>query len=310
MDAKEPKLTLQQKVSQWLSQEGYPLEFFTATTFRKHGFGVWQGYYAEDTKTSAVREIDIIAYVDRRLKDGFLRIEHVVECKWTKEKPWVVFCAKSASMAPAACISQTIASKLARAILWLIAGEKTLHSTSTFSTPSTPGFGGRQVFTKDNDAFYTAIQSVIAKAKSEADDFGLPALPPKKLPRDGCVFLPVIVIEGELFEATYDEVTQTVVVNQVPKLRLHWRGSEAWRWHASVDIVVKDHLNEFVAQRQSEMKGILDAMEAGYDNIAECFRKQSLGPLNVTKGPRGMLGLPSLLVPLVPKKKSGGRTKK
>jgi len=304
MDANETKPTLQQKVLDWLSQEGYPLEFFTATTFRQHGFGVWQGQYAVDPKTPAVREIDIIAFADRHLNDGFLRIEYIVECKWTKDKPWVVFSSKSASMAPSACISQTIASKLGNAILWLIAGETALHKTSTFATPPNPGFGGRQVFTKDGDAFYTAIQSVTLKAKRRADDYDHPSRPSKVLPREACVFLPVIVIEGQLFEASYDESAETITVNEVPRVRLHWRGSDAWRWHATVDIVAKDDLNNFVDQRKTEIKTILDYVNAGYDNIAECFKEQSLRPLKVTEGPRGMIGLPSLLAPFAVKKKS------
>ncbi len=301
METDKSNPTLQQKVTQWLSQEGYPLEFFTATTFRRHGFRVWQGQYAEDSKTSTVREIDVIACADREMAKGFLRVEHVVECKWTKDKPWVVFCSKSSSMAMKACIAQTIASKLGQTILWLISDDKRLHKLTTFATPLNPGFGGRQVFSKDNDSFYTAIQSVISKAKSEADEYDAPGRRRKKFPDEGGLFLPLIVIEGQLFEASYDETTQAIAVKEVSRTRLHWMGSETWRLHATVDIVVRDHLEDFVAQRKAEMDTILDAMYDGYQNIVESFQKQSLNALNLPQGSTAS-EVPPLLVPLTHKK--------
>src|ERR1700687_1334235 len=96
------------KVRAWLDEEGYPLEFATAATFRRHGFAVRQGMYIREKGDA--REIDVAASRNAK-RNGLRRVYHVVECKWSKDKPWVVFTGPG-GMAASACITQTISSLL------------------------------------------------------------------------------------------------------------------------------------------------------------------------------------------------------
>ena len=61
---------LKTKLGQWLSEQGYPLEFATAQAFAKYGFQVLQGYYVEEQHGESPREVDVIAEVNAQKGDA------------------------------------------------------------------------------------------------------------------------------------------------------------------------------------------------------------------------------------------------
>jgi hypothetical protein len=144
--------------------EGYPTEFRAASLFQRHGFAASQGHYVEGANEELKREIDVLASATIPTEFRFLRISYVVECKWSADKPWIIFTSPTKIMAPSALIAQTISSKLGAAALWIAAGSETLSRLATFSTPKRGGFGGRQAFSKGSDQFYSAVQSVTSNA--------------------------------------------------------------------------------------------------------------------------------------------------
>lgn len=148
------------KLTQWLNQQGYPTEFRVANICQRNGFRIRQGEYVEDDKSDTVREIDVLASCDHASRDFLIRIEYVIECKWSKDKPWVVFTSSAGRMPESACIAQTIGNNFGSTILWAIAGEKELQKLDSFSSPERPGFGGRQGFSHGSDLFYSSVQSV------------------------------------------------------------------------------------------------------------------------------------------------------
>src|SRR5262249_24084840 len=103
-DASMPPDDLKSKVAAWLDKEGYPLEFRTANSFRRAGFRVRQSEYVRAEDGDKVREIDVAASKTWRLDKPMLRVYHVVECKWTKDKPWVVFSSPE-TITSSACIT-------------------------------------------------------------------------------------------------------------------------------------------------------------------------------------------------------------
>ncbi len=82
---------LHDKLREWLNSEGYPLEFATANTFRRCGFATRQGSYVRDQESENPREIDVTASIHASDGDSLIRIYHVIECKWSQDKPWIVF---------------------------------------------------------------------------------------------------------------------------------------------------------------------------------------------------------------------------
>ncbi|MFQ5965502.1 MAG: hypothetical protein ACE5KZ_14595, partial [Candidatus Scalinduaceae bacterium] len=80
---------LKKKIKKWLLDQGYPLEMRVAASLRKIGFDVIQSRYFFDPEDAKLREIDVIAsYPDFT---GFIDISFIIECKVSKEKPWLLF---------------------------------------------------------------------------------------------------------------------------------------------------------------------------------------------------------------------------
>lgn len=296
---------LADKVRGWLETEGYPLEFKAADIFERAGFRVIQGEYTEADGDAPRREIDLTACIDR-FEGRLLRVEHVVECKWAQNKPWVLFCSGH-GITTAACVTQTIGSELAELLLWKEAGHTRLEEFQLFNSGSASAFGGRQAFSVTRDVLFDAIRAVISNCRSVADEYDrdprqidrAPAVPPS-----AAVVLPVIVVDGRLFEARHSE--SGLELNEVARARVHWRGAERHRFaHATLDIVTLDHLPEFVARRASETSELLDLLSGSLWEVIGRFEAGTIDLLSVTSGARGTTGIPPLLVRLIEEQRAG-----
>jgi hypothetical protein len=284
------------KVLSWMNSEGYPLEFKTARAFRDAGFWVRQGDYTTPVDGGPPREMDVVANLDGS-RDGasLLRISHVIECKWSADKPWILFKAGS-GISTAACVSQSIGSELGEAILWKEAGATAMTSLSMFETPAPASFGGRQAFSGTRDLVFDALRSVTFAASTEAHgyDRGPRRGEPPGFPRAGVVVFPVVVIQGRLFEALEDRSGE-MTVHEVEASRVHWRGVPNVSPHATIDVVTSDAVQAFAAQRAADSKRLLRHMEIASNELRECFAKRSLDDLRVERASRGVIGLPPLL---------------
>ena len=119
---------LDEKVAAWLQKEGYPLEFDTARAFQRAGFTVLQSEYTEPRPDRPRREVDVVAHISQR-NEQLLRAEHVIECKWSGDKPWVFFCGGG---------GMTTAAR--RSSLWTVAAAATQPVTKqTAKTVRRPG---------------------------------------------------------------------------------------------------------------------------------------------------------------------------
>jgi hypothetical protein len=179
--------SLVDRVTSWLNSEGYPTEFRAANTFQKYGFHTRQATYVRGDVEGSKREIDVLASITVHASWGFLRIAYVAECKWSADKPWVVFTSPTHQMAPSACIAQTISSKLGEAILWAVAGDESLQSLHMFSTPMAGGVGGRQAFSKGNDVFYSAVQAAVSNSTSYIAEYDQGRRHKGRMPEAGVV---------------------------------------------------------------------------------------------------------------------------
>jgi hypothetical protein len=281
-------------VKLWLNEQGYPTEFKTANVCSNHGFRVWQGSHVRDPNTNIPREIDVLATADYLFEDHLIRVEHVIECKWSRDKPWIVFTSHTGRMASSACVAQTIGNLLGSAAIWMLAGDARLHTLDVFYTPERPGFGGRQAFSKNIDLFYSAVS-----ATAELSHFLASKGDPKNFqndaaPRNLVLTFPVVVVEGLLYEAYFDESADGISLEEKRRVRLHWRGAPSSDLITTIDIVSLDHLDEFMALRAEQMKPLLAALHEATVNIDQCFKEQSLKNLSVSEGSRGIVGLPHI----------------
>ena len=287
------KALLQSRVYEWLKSEGFPTEFATASAFQQNGFFVRQGDYVRTKRDGPMRELDVVASKDIHQENSpSVRVTHIVECKWSQDKPWVVFTSPTTHMAHSACIAQTIGSRLGIAALWSIAGDKDLAEMDIFHSPKRGGFGGRQALSKQADPFYAAVMSVIDN--SHAYVAGVDANKNNDLAWAEVVF-PVVVVDGILFTATFDERAGDMKLEEVDQVRCHWRGSSSAIAFSTVDIVSSRGLAKFVEVRASETNNLLRRIQDVAMTITKCARAKSLEELHIDRTPRGVLNFPTLL---------------
>jgi hypothetical protein len=290
-----PREDVRSRVAQWLSSEGYPTEFETAAAFRRHGFRVFQGYHVRDTADAAPREIDVLAVADAHRPGGpLIRCEFVVERKWSKDKPWVIFTSRSGHMAPTACIAQTISSSLGSAAAWTLAPEEECHAMKVFRTPASPGFGGRQAFSKGNDLFYSSLRSVTNASVQLMREYDR-GRRRNILPESCVIAFPMLVVDGELFKASFSEERGEMEIEPASDVRCHWRGAPSWDFHATIELVTLRSLDGFLAARRDEVSRLLELMSVTSRDIATCFKTRSLDALTAKRAARGIRGLHPLL---------------
>ncbi|KQQ73645.1 hypothetical protein ASF70_07485 [Rhizobium sp. Leaf321] len=298
--AEEDKL--RKRVAEWLQGEGYPTEYKTANIFRQNEFSVNQGGYVVSRDPSSgrdiKRELDVVASktVWTPGHDFFLRVSHVVECKWSRDKPWVVFTSPSTRMAPTACAAQSIASIFCESIIWTIAGDPILHALDLFATPEEGGFGGRQALANgQQDHFYSALKSVVENTYSHVAEMDRAPRADGGVPRAAEIAFPVVVVDGRLFKASFDPSENSMKLDEADHVRCHWKGSTSAVAFSTVDIVTLNGLEAFVDKRARETRKLLGLMMPIAQKIQECAKLRSLEGLEITQGGRGMLGLPTLL---------------
>lgn len=193
-----------------------------------------------------------------------------------------------------AIIAQSITSELGQAAIWLNAGHKELGSTALFDSPASPGFGGRQALGSGSDVFYNSLRSVVGAATALVSNYdkyrGL-----DNFPECAVIAFPLIVIEGALFSASYDAEADDVTLTEVRQLRLHWRGDPNSPQRTTIDIVTREGLSAFVAQRASDTKLVLNALKVSADELRDCYLAHKSQPLTVWSAPTGLSGNPTLL---------------
>lgn len=83
---------LLQRVRSDLDKQGYPLEMRTARAFEKLGWRVELGRLYTDSSTGKQRDIDVVASKSaEKDREALVTVEFVVECKQSRDKPWVGF---------------------------------------------------------------------------------------------------------------------------------------------------------------------------------------------------------------------------
>lgn len=285
--------TLPAKILKWIKEEGYPLEYFTANTFRRMRFATDQGDFTHSVDGEP-REIDVGAWITRDVPGGgFVRIYNVVECKWTRHKPWVVFTSPSTRKMPSAIIAQTIGSSAAQAAMWANAGNPLLKKLELFSSPESGGFGGRQALSSGQDKFFDCLRSVTAGTVATATGYNREianAFP------DTCVAaFPVIVLDGDLFETHYDLDGDRLDLQPRQHVRCHWRGSGHSRLSTTIDIVTKEGLAAFAEKRATDFEVLADALVKSFSELRAAFDEKKPDLLKVHGAATGMAGPPPLL---------------
>ena len=100
--------TLSKAVLDWLNEQGYPTEYKVATVCSNHGFRTFQGYHVSGSDQDTLREIDVLSIRDTPTTEYLIRVCHVIECKWSKDKPCVVLTSPHGQLGSTACVAKRL----------------------------------------------------------------------------------------------------------------------------------------------------------------------------------------------------------
>ena len=268
---------LEQKVLNWLTKSGHPLEIRVADEFRKASFGVCEGEFVQDGVGESPREIDVAASIDWT-PGTRVRIEHVIECKSSVEKPWIVLTSKHKALRPSATIAQTIASRrglTARRNYARTHGISEIEDLSLYRRQLRSGYAVQTAFRKNGAIceVYSAVKQVVSAAVATKNEYDRDPGP------DWFVMIfPVLVTAAPLFEAYYDYDAEQLKVERVLEARLYWLGHRDWRMHAVVSIVSADHIEAFAADRRKASRSLLKWLRAASEVVDSVGSAQGTDP--------------------------------
>ena len=206
-----------------------------ASAFRRAGFRVTQSDYYSDPNTKNQREIDVVAYIDYRIKHKIIRVQFMIECKLSRNKPWLMFCSSETRLATPARVAQRTASPMISRALSELAHLKEIQDLALFQITEPPAYGATQAFTTGSDVVYAALTAVGSAVTSEAKE---------ESQHVHSILFPVVVIEGKLFSCVLNE-DASIATTECSRGTLLWRNPIAGKPHTIVSILSDACLQDF-----------------------------------------------------------------
>ncbi len=237
--SQEESPALERRVADWLQSAGYPLEMTVARRMKEVFPRVQQSEFYPHAEGGLSREIDVVATAQRNLDGRILRVAFPVECKVSKDKPWLVFTDSSISLAASARITQRAASWLGKKFLRAVA-ERAPHvgEAGLFRAPRRPGYSVTRAFESSSDKSYQALMAVTNAAAGLARGLEGSVVT--------AVYFPLVVIDGPLFEVHLGESNQ-IIVERVEGASLIWRNPGLGTPHTIVHIATLAGLEDLAA---------------------------------------------------------------
>jgi hypothetical protein len=232
------------RLGEWINREGFPYEMRVARAFQKAGFWVTQSDYYDDPETKTRREIDVVAMFHRSFNGVVLRVEFVIECKSSKDKPWLLFCEEQERLESPAWVANRCASNMGMQVLHELSQEKDLQKLALFRLRPPIGYGLKQAFNNENrDLAYTAMCSVGNAAKARSIYW-------REYPNESAIIefiFPVIAIDGQLFECHLND-KEDVEISETPSATLLWRNPITSVIHTQIDVQTSSSIDHFAVE--------------------------------------------------------------
>lgn len=267
------KEDLKDKIENWLNTQGYNLELLTAKVFQNNEFKVAQSVYYFDADNNQTRETDLVCYHTQKYHGVHFHLTFVVECKKSTDKPWLVF--KSSKEFKKYGGFDTIDGTLNGLELIDEIGKiknvtkKKAVKFLGFQTSSF-GHGVTQAFTSGIDTTYGATTTVLKAIRYFAEKHIKNNLPVC------CLYFPLIVVDGRLFEVELKENNETGIV-EVAESKIVVIRSDLNKTNM-IQIVTKDHLEVFCKDLKSQC---LDFFKHYARQIKKIAKNSPLSGLNL-----------------------------
>jgi hypothetical protein len=291
-----PHADLQQSVGAWLSGQGFPLELRVARILESLDMRVLPNRYVDVPEFRRPREIDALAMIQQDMPLIRAQFELYVECKWSRDNPWVVFVSGGPPPPISATLQAVPTNAMGEALLWLLQDSAELARFVPFGASGVLAHGGRRTLGnpkgKQADRFYAAMQSVssIARAGVRAGGAHTVATNPD---RDPAFAFPVVVVDGPLFSATLAEDSDGLELTPIQRARVLWRGLRGGL--SCIDVVQASALEAFARECVQGLKGAFEQLMVVHSEVAQALRVDS--PERMSHWFRGRTITPPIKVP-------------
>lgn len=244
-------------VRKWLREKGFPFEMKVANTFLAHGFGALQGTYYTDPESKKSREIDVFARLNAATNDFTISLEVIVECKYSKDKPWILFYGALSSNSPLQP-SEPYNKDTGDALLSNLGSCQSLSGHGFFLGPEKTAYSGTTAHQDNDDRAYKAFSAITCALRYAyyPPSFLFTALASRTIK----IKVGISVIQGSLYGAELDSAGELCVTPlQWGRVRLK-QGQPSQ--DVLLDVVTFEYLPTFLEQVKKEVEALVRDCES------------------------------------------------
>jgi hypothetical protein len=222
---------------------------------------VIQSDYYKDPESGDSREIDVVAYRQVDLSGLQVRVSFFIECKLSKDKPWIVFTSEKTRLADRARIVQRPATRTGAKLLQQLSLDPEMLKLPLFRFAPFIGYSVTQAFTSGHDVSYGAATSVSKAALAETVELNRADVPV-------CLIaFPAVVIDGKIFATALAENGQ-LQISATESATLIWRNPIIREPHTIIHLTTLDGLETYCRECYESTSQLFQALASGFANDA------------------------------------------
>lgn len=241
---------MEEKILSWLKKEGYPLELMATQILRKIGFEVGQSIYYQDPETNSSREIDLVAYKYFKVNDTWVTFSFVIECKSSRDKPWLAFTSKEERLYPNDLIIHRNANKKGKSFLKDVANDDFIKGLDLFKLPENTSYNLIRALSDGIDVTYKALMSVTNATQSLSSNSNESGSPHR-------FYFPIILIDSKLFDCHLDKDLE-IVLSEIPNTKLVMSNAFLAQRANFIDLFTLDCFERKMSQYYTDIETIVE----------------------------------------------------
>lgn len=249
--------SLENKILKWMEKEGYPLELKASKILRDMDFEVGQSIFYLDNETNTAREIDIVAYKYYKINNGWVTFAFVIECKSSKDKPWIAFTAKEERLYDTDFIIHRNANSKGKTFLNNKVNDKKLAELDLFKIGARTAFNLTRAFTDGIDVTYKATISTMKATSALVEKAN-------KSHNVYRFFFPIILIDSKLFDCNLDEENQ-LNLDEITNVDLVISNSFDSQRANFIDLITIDSFEEKMKKYLTNIEFIMKEFKSDFD---------------------------------------------
>jgi len=253
------------KLRTWLTNEGYPFELRVGRVLREAGWDVFHGQHYLDAESGKLREVDVTAsfgpYVGDTKGMGMVSIHLICECKVSVGKPWVIFTSQHGDddlrLAPHLTVGDASSNAVAYAVFTNRGKFDTLVMGSRIGHGITKAFVESRA--ADPTGPFAAVMGAMSATAALTNEHYSALLKGSGTTKWLSIYLPIVVVKGQLFEYYLDEANNEVLA-ECSRAHILTYPSGADPAPVLVQVITAEHLIEFAVGSYKEAQFMASAV--------------------------------------------------